>query len=160
MLAFSARFSLSTAQPVIPEFEGFSAMPQFETNVLDRPEAMSDLTDKVMAFLRKQGVDTRATHHVALVFEEILSNLATHGNCRDVPANIAVEISPDKVIGEVTDAGPPFDSRFTPDAPVGVAIADRSIGGLGLHLVRKLSSDLEYARRNDENFLRFVISRN
>jgi serine/threonine-protein kinase RsbW len=131
----------------------------FQTSVLARPEAMSNLTVKVMAFLSRQGIDARATHHVALVFEELLSNLATHGNCRDVPAKIAVRILPDKVIGEVTDAGPPFDPRLVSNPPVRVAAADRPIGGLGLHLVRQLSAGLEYARRNDKNFMRFAISR-
>ena len=129
-------------------------MTRFEADVLAQPAAMSELTGKVMGFLQEQGVDTRATHHVALVFEEVLSNLALHGNCRDRPAKIAVRISPDKVIGEVIDAGPPFDPRLAPSPP-----ADRAVGGLGLHLVRTLSSDLEYARRNDENFMRFAISR-
>lgn len=134
-------------------------MTQFETSVLARPEAMSDLTERVMAFLTEQGVDTRATHHVALVFEEVLSNLATHGNCRDRPAKIAVRISPDKVIGEVVDSGPPFDPRLAPSPPLDVAPADRPVGGLGLHLVRKLSSAFEYERQNDENFMRFAIAR-
>lgn len=140
-------------------FDESLAMTQFETSVLARPEAMSDLTDKVMAFLSEQGVDARATHHVALVFEEVLTNLATHGNCRDVPAKIAVRISPDEVIGEIIDAGPAFDPRLAPAPPVAPATADRPIGGLGLHLVRKLSADLEYARRNGENHMRFAISR-
>jgi serine/threonine-protein kinase RsbW len=134
-------------------------MTQFETNVLARPDAMSDLTGKVMAFLSDQGVDTRATHHVALVFEEVLSNLATHANCRDIPAKIAVRISTDKVIGEVIDAGPPFDPRLASHSPERTATADHPIGGLGLHLVRNLSSDLEYARQDGENFMRFAISR-
>ncbi len=135
------------------------AMTQFETSLLARPEAMSDLTDKVMAFLNEQGVDIRATHHVALVFEEVLSNLATHGDCRDIPAKIAVRVSSDEVVGEIVDAGPPFDPRLAPKPSLEMATADRPIGGLGLHLVRALSSDLEYARRDDENFMRFAISR-
>jgi len=134
-------------------------MAQFETSVLARPDAMSNLTDKVMAFLSKQGVDSRATHHVALVFEEVLSNLATHGNCRDIPAKIAVSVSPDKVIGEIIDAGPPFDPRLAPRPPIGGPVADRPIGGLGLHLVRKFSSDFEYVRQNDQNLMRFAIER-
>jgi anti-sigma regulatory factor (Ser/Thr protein kinase) len=40
-----------------------------------------------------------------------------------------------------------------------VGSADRPAGGLGLHLVRKLSSDLEYARRTDENYTSFAVSR-
>lgn len=134
-------------------------MTRFETSVLARPEALSDFTDKVMAFLSEGGVDARATHHVALILEEVLTNLATHGDCRDIPARIAVEIAANKVIGEVTDAGPPFDPRLAPDAPVHAAAADRPIGGLGLHLVRTLSVELDYARRNDENILRFAIRR-
>lgn len=135
-------------------------MNRFETSLFARPDAMSDLTEKVMAFLSEHGVDSRATHHVALVFEEVLSNLATHGNCRDIPAKIAVGVSPDKVIGEVVDCGPPFDPRLAAEPAFDVASADRPIGGLGLHLVRKFSSDLEYARRDDGNFMRFAIRRN
>ena len=120
---------------------------------------MSDLTDKVMTFLGQQGVDTRATHHVALVFEEILGNLATHGNCRDIPAKISVRVSPNRVIGEVIDSGPAFDPRLAPNSVVDIAITDRPIGGLGLHLVRQFSSNLEYARKKDENFMRFAIRR-
>lgn len=136
-----------------------SAKNHFETCVLARPEAMSDLTGKVMAFLDERGVDTRATHHVALVFEEVLTNLATHGNCRDLPAKVAVKVASDRIIGEIIDAGPAFDPRLAPEPPVASAAADRPVGGLGLHLVRKLSADLEYARRNGENYLKFAISR-
>ena len=39
---------------------------RFEKSTLPTPEAISDLTDQVMAFLSEQGVETRATHHVAL----------------------------------------------------------------------------------------------
>jgi anti-sigma regulatory factor (Ser/Thr protein kinase) len=134
-------------------------MTRFEASVLARPEAISDLTDKVMAFLREQGVDARATHHVALVLEEVLTNLGTHGDCRDIPATVAVRVAPDKVIGEIIDAGPPFDPRLAPRPDYEAESPDHPIGGLGLHLVRKLSSELEYARRTDENHMRFAISR-
>jgi len=134
-------------------------MTRYETSVLAKPEAISDLTGNVMAFLSAQGVDPRATHHVALVLEEMLTNLGTHGNCRDIPAKIAVKVGEDKVIGEVIDAGPPFDPRLAPQPLLDGEMADFPIGGLGLHLVRKLSSDLDYARRRGENFTSFAISR-
>jgi anti-sigma regulatory factor (Ser/Thr protein kinase) len=134
-------------------------MTRFNANVLARPEAISHLTEKVMAFLSKQGVDARATHHVALVLEEVLTNLGTHGDCRDIPARVIVRVRPDKVIGEIIDAGPPFDPRLVPNPASEVGSADHAVGGLGLHLVRKLSSDLEYARRTDENYTSFAVSR-
>ncbi len=132
---------------------------QFETSTLATSDAIADLTDQVMTFLSNHGVETRATHHTALVLNEVLTNLGTHGGCRDRAARIALVVEPDKVIGEIVDGGPPFDPRFAPDPAFDLAFDDRPIGGLGLYLVRKLSSALEYTRRNDENHTSFAISR-
>jgi serine/threonine-protein kinase RsbW len=132
---------------------------RFETNILATPEAISDLTERIMAFLDAQGVEGRPTHHTALILEEVLTNLATHGDCRDRPARVAVTIEPEKVIGEIVDTGPAFDPRLAPDPSFDVAPGERTIGGLGLYLVKKLSCTLEYKRRNDENWMAFAVSR-
>ena len=134
-------------------------MPRFETSIVATPEAISDLTDQVMVFLHDQGVETRASHHTALVLDEVLTNLATHGNCGDQPARIALTVAADAVTGEVVDAGPPFDPRLAPKPSLDVPADERPIGGLGLYLVRKLSGALEYTRRNGENWTTFVIRR-
>jgi len=132
---------------------------RFEASTLATGDAITDLTDQVMAFLSSHGVETRATHHTALVLNEVLTNLGTHGDCRDRAARIALVVEPDKVTGEIVDAGPPFDPRLAPDPAFDLSPGDRPIGGFGLYLVRKLSSALEYARRNDENHTSFAISR-
>lgn len=132
---------------------------RFEKSTLPRPEAISALTDEVMAFLDEQGVEVRAAHHTALVLSEVLTNLATHGDCPDCPARIALTVEPGRVIGEIVDQGPPFDPRLVPDPVLDAAVTERPIGGLGLYLVRKLSCSLEYARRNNENCMTFAISR-
>lgn len=132
---------------------------RFEKNTLATPGAISELTDEVVAFLDEQGVEVRAAHHIVLVLNEVLTNLGTHGGCADRPARIAVIVEPGKVTGEIVDKGPAFDPRFAPDPILDAAVDDRPVGGLGLYLVRKLSSSLEYARRNGENCLTFAISR-
>jgi anti-sigma regulatory factor (Ser/Thr protein kinase) len=132
---------------------------RLERSTLPTPEAISGLTDEVMEFLGEQGVEVRAAHHTALVLSEVLTNLATHGGCPDRPARVAVTVEPGQVIGEIVDQGPPFDPRLAPEPALDAAVSDRPIGGLGLYLVRKLSSSLEYARRNDENCMTFAISR-
>jgi serine/threonine-protein kinase RsbW len=132
---------------------------RFEASTLATSDAITDLTDQIMAFLSDHGVEDRATHHTALVLNEVLTNLGTHGGCRDRVAKIAVVVEPDTVKGEIVDAGPPFDPRSAPDPAFDVTPSERPIGGLGLHLVKKLSSDLEYTRRNDRNHTSFAISR-
>jgi sigma-B regulation protein RsbU (phosphoserine phosphatase) len=136
-----------------------AAIPRFETSTLPTPEAISDLTDHVMAFLSEHGVEARPTHHTALILNEVLTNLGTHGDCRDRPARIALAVAADKVAGEIIDGGPPFDPRLAPPPALDIVADERPIGGLGLHLVRTLSRDLEYTRRNGENCTTFAISR-
>jgi anti-sigma regulatory factor (Ser/Thr protein kinase) len=132
---------------------------RFEASMLATSDAITDLTDQIMTFLSDHGVEGRATHHTALVLNEVLTNLGTHGGCRDRVAKIAVVVEPDRVTGEIVDAGPPFDPRLAPDPAFDVAPGDRPIGGLGLYLVKKLSSALEYTRQNDRNYTSFTISR-
>lgn len=134
-------------------------MTRFEASTLPDPEAIATVTDQVMAFLEQHDVDARAAHHTGLVLSEVLTNLATHGGCRDRPAKIAVTIGPDKVMGEIVDSGPPFDPRLAPEPSLDVSLDERPIGGLGLFLVRKLTCSLEYARRNDENCMIFAVRR-
>lgn len=143
-------------------FEPAGAMrpaDRFVSSTLPTAEAIAVLIDRVMAFLQEHGVDARAAHHTALVLSEVLTNLATHGDCPDRPAKVAVTVEPDRVTGEIIDNGPPFDPRLAPEPSLDVSITERPIGGLGLFLVRKLCSTLEYARRNDENCMIFAIGR-
>jgi len=132
---------------------------RFEGATLPTPEAVAAFIENVTEFLDRNGVDMRASHHTSLVLSEILTNLATHGACRDRLAKIVIAVAPDRVTGEITDSGPPFDPRLAPEPSLDADIEDRPIGGLGLFLVRKLTTALEYARRNDENSLTFAVSR-
>ena len=131
---------------------------ELKTDALATPEAISRVVDDVMAFLRREQVDARATHHVALVIEEMLANLGTHGGCRDKPARIRVAVEPARVRGEIVDQGPAFDPRTAPVPDLTAAPDERPVGGLGLHLVRQLST-LEYARQDGENRTTFFVAR-
>jgi serine/threonine-protein kinase RsbW len=130
----------------------------FATTALATPEAISRTVDDVMEFLQRENVDARATHHVALVIEEVLANLGTHGDCRDTPARITLDIEPARVRGEIVDRGPAFDPRTAPPPNLAALPDERKVGGLGLHLVRNLST-LEYCYRNGENRMTFYVTR-
>ena len=133
-------------------------MSAFTTRALATPEAISRAIDDVMAFLAREQVDARATHHVALVIEEMLANLGSHGDCRDTPARITLSVEPARVKGEIVDRGPAFDPRTAPRPDLAAQPDDRQVGGLGLHLVRQLST-LEYSYQNGENCMTFYVAR-
>lgn len=131
----------------------------FETSVLVHPAAISGLTDQILKFLQSAGVDARSGHHVALALEEILTNLATHGNCAGQPVKVRLAVEPDKVRTEIVDPCTFFDLRQAPEPDLNAEIEDRAVGGLGLFLIRQFASDIDCVRRDGMNFTTFSVVR-
>jgi serine/threonine-protein kinase RsbW len=131
----------------------------FDAEVVADAAAIADLTLRITDFLKRAGVDARATHHVVLVLEEILTNLATHGGAPAEPASVRITVEPRRVTGEIIDTGVPFDPRGVPAPDVNAGVDDRLVGGLGLFLVNRLTSDVDYARQNGRNRLVFSVAR-
>ena len=78
------------------------------------------------------GVDARAVHHVSLVIDEILTNVATHGGNPDAPASVAIEVRTARVFGEIGDWGTPFDPRIGPGPDFGAPLEERKHRGAWL----------------------------
>jgi anti-sigma regulatory factor (Ser/Thr protein kinase) len=135
------------------------AMSEFKAAIIAEPSAIAGLTTDIMEFLRGAGVDGRAVHHVALVLEELLTNIATHGGGPTEPTRVRVWVEPQLVAGEVIDAGTPFDPRGAPAPDIHASGDDRPIGGLGLFLVTELTSALDYAHRDGRNHTAFAVGR-
>jgi anti-sigma regulatory factor (Ser/Thr protein kinase) len=133
-------------------------MADFVAAVMPEPEAISDLTERAQTFLAESGVDARAAHHVALVLDELLTNLASHGAGK-APASVRLTVADDRVDAEVVDSGAPFDPRRAPNVDVSVPVADRPIGGLGLLLVHRVTEGLDYKRAGDCNYTNFSVRR-
>ena len=131
----------------------------FEAELLPRPEAISALTERVMDYLSAAGVDARAAHHVGLAFDELLTNLGSHGGSPDKPAAVRVVVESDKVRAEIRDSGPGFDIRAVAEPALDQTIEEREIGGLGLFLIRQFASEIGYERRDGMNCTSFAILR-
>jgi serine/threonine-protein kinase RsbW len=132
---------------------------QFAAEVVADAAAIANLTLRTTDFLERAGVDARAVHHVVLVLEEILTNLLTHGGAPTEPASVKITVEPGRVAGEIIDAGAPFDPRHAPAPNAEAGVKDRIVGGLGLFLVNRLTSDMEYACQNGRNRLVFSVAR-
>jgi serine/threonine-protein kinase RsbW len=132
----------------------------FERQILAQPAAISQLTEQVMNYLAREGVDARTAHHVALAFDELLTNLGSHGNSADKPAMVRVLVESDRVRAEVLDSGPAFDLRTAGDPDLSRGIEEREVGGLGLFLIRQFACEIGYDRRDGMNRTTFAIMRN
>src|SRR5262249_61220530 len=107
-------------------------MADFVADIVVDLDAISTLAEQANAFLAQSGVDPRAAHHVALVIDELLSNVASHGGAARTPASVRLTVWPDRVQAQVTDYGAKFDPRTAPNIDESAAVGDRRIGGVGV----------------------------
>jgi anti-sigma regulatory factor (Ser/Thr protein kinase) len=134
-------------------------MSELAASVLAKPQEISALTGDLLDFLKGQTVDARTANRVALIVEEMLTNLGMHGACTDIPAGVTITVLPGHVNGEIVDQGLPFDPRSAPAPDLELALEARPIGGLGLYLMRQFTCSLDYSRRDGQNRTAFSVAR-
>jgi len=76
----------------------------------------------------------------------------------DEASRLVVSASPasgsaDTVRLVITDDAPAYDPLARPEVDTSLPLEDRPIGGLGVHLVKKLMTHAAYARRDGRNIL-------
>ena len=100
------------------------------------------------------GVTGRPRYHSELVFEEVILNTIRHGY-HDDGAGRAIDVSiacrPEAIVMTFEDDAPAFDPRERPDPVLPKSLDEAREGGLGLMLVRKLASDVQYERTSDSH---------
>jgi anti-sigma regulatory factor (Ser/Thr protein kinase) len=92
---------------------------------------------------------------VNLALEEIVSNIISYSYADDNEHEIMLRLSfkEGEVTAEVEDDGRPFNPLAVAEPDTSKPIEERPIGGLGIHLVRKLMTELAYRRQQGRNLL-------
>ncbi|MCI2246606.1 ATP-binding protein [Xanthomonas sp. PPL568] len=122
-------------------------------------DALAQLSDSVEAALLRHGVSGEQVSRTRLIVEELACNTLEHGHLRraPLPVDVIVHLQPDALVLEFHDSGPAFDPRSAPVPDLDADIAERPIGGLGLHLVQQLADRLEYRHDGGRNVVRIVL---
>ncbi len=91
-----------------------------------------------------------------LVFEEVVSNIIFYGyNERTKQPRIEIDIQhePETLTIVISDDATPFNILEAPEPDLDIPFEEREIGGMGIHLVKTLMDELEYARIDGRNVL-------
>jgi anti-sigma regulatory factor (Ser/Thr protein kinase) len=128
---------------------------RLELVIGNRPEELARVAARLDDLAARRGlpVDAVADMHVAL--EEILANVLSHAYDDEAAHEIRVSfgVYADALEAAVEDDGRPFDPLTIPPPDLSSPLAEREVGGLGIHLVRKLMSEVTYRRIGDRNRL-------
>ena len=110
---------------------------------------------QVESFADQEEWATDLTFRVNLALEELTLNTITHGRHDELEdIEIMLDSKDDLLTIEIRDNGLPFNPlEEAPDPGVDNALADRSVGGLGVYLVHTLMDEMQYKRAKGRNFL-------
>ncbi|MCK9588213.1 MAG: ATP-binding protein [Terrimicrobiaceae bacterium] len=112
-------------------------------------------SDAVERFLAGQGASQEILYLARLVIEELVTNTIKYGYDDHAPHEIRIgaRIVNRTLVLEVSDDGHPFNPLDIPEPDTHLPAHERPIGGLGLHLVRRMTDSLRYERRDGRNIV-------
>lgn len=109
------------------------------------PAAIEQSRLAVLNFLEPFGIFARTINHVEVVLEELIGNLVRYGKSVN-QLTVAAGYRGGVIDLVIEDDGAEFDPFAQAEPPPFTSLAEASLGGLGIPLVRRLTSSAQYAR--------------
>ena len=127
--------------------------PGFRMTIGTDPGEVARAGAAFAEFADAHAVPASVRRSINVVLDELLHNTIVYGFAGREGGQVTVEVEllTDRVSLTLTDDGRPFDpfSRAAPDTTL--SVEERRIGGLGIHLVRRMMDEVSYHRRADRN---------
>lgn len=115
-------------------------------------DALPAVFDFVEGFCAKAGIPDSLVPNINLVVEELFINAVRHSP-DGAGVGLRLETDGDEIVICLTDRDvEPFDLTKAPEVDTAAPAEARRVGGLGIHLIRKLSRDVSYEYK-DRNSL-------
>lgn len=116
------------------------------------------VNDKFQAFCAENDLSEDVVRRIGVVFDELLNNIVSYGFDDDGHHEIDVQVSFDgrRLVVEIRDDGRPFNPFLQESPDTTLPLEEREVGGLGIHLVRKMMDEVAYERRINRNVVRLV----
>jgi serine/threonine-protein kinase RsbW len=123
-----------------------------------RLESLEGLVKSATGSALQWGLADEGLFAVELVTEEAVVNVFKyaypHGEGK---VRLRCMEEGDRFVIEVTDWGAPFNATTIPDPDVTSLLEERSVGGLGIHLMRNMTDEISYKREDGQNILSLFI---
>lgn len=119
---------------------------------------LSRVAALMTSFLEEQETPPAAVFAANLALEEIVTNTIKYGLFPEVHPGISISVHAlaDQVELVIEDEAAAFDpfAMETPDTSI--PLAERQVGGLGIHLIRNMLDTFSYERSGKRNIIRLT----
>ena len=122
-----------------------------------RPELgdLDVLTRYVEQFGERNGWAAADTHAFSLAAEELFANTLRHSQPAASLIEFSIEANGSSATARYSDDGGEFDPTALPEVDTTLPLAQRPIGGLGIHFIRKTMQTFLYRREGERNVIEF-----
>jgi anti-sigma regulatory factor (Ser/Thr protein kinase) len=128
-----------------------------ETTLPNRREAMPRVVELVDALLDEHGVSSGVRADIQVALDEAIVNVIENAWPDDPAGEHAIRVTLGVADGmfeaTVEDDGVAFDPLGRPAPALGGTLDERTPGGLGIHFIRQLMTEVRYARAAGRNML-------
>jgi sigma-B regulation protein RsbU (phosphoserine phosphatase) len=130
----------------------------FEHTINGQLTEISTLSNHFEEYSKQQNISETNINKLKIVFEDLLSNIINYGlaDQKESSIKVTVENLKDKLNVTIIDTGIPFnplDEIASPDTTL--SLEERTVGGLGFHIVQNIVDNIHYERKEDRNILTF-----
>ncbi len=118
------------------------------------PELTRAAHARLEAFAQSVSLPAKVMFAVDTALEELLQNVVDYSGAHVVRLQLAIEAGELRL--ELADDGRPFNPLAIAGPDLSVPLADREVGGLGVHLVRRMMDRTAYEHRGGCNRIQLV----
>ena len=118
-------------------------------------ETIPQMSEFVEIACEEAGFDMSTTMSLNLAIEEAVVNVMSYAYPEGEAGTVDIEAVTDEsgITFRIIDSGIPFDPTTKGEVDTTLSAEERSIGGLGIHLVRQIMDSIAYQREGDRNIL-------
>jgi serine/threonine-protein kinase RsbW len=127
--------------------------PGFRMTIGADPGEVAGVNAAFADFAQAQALPATVRRSLHVALDELLHNSVAHGlgGRQGGSVTVEVELGADRVRVTLSDDGAPFDPFGMAAPDTTGSVEERPIGGLGIHLVRRMMDEVSYRRRDDRN---------
>jgi anti-anti-sigma factor len=127
--------------------------PSFRMTIGANPGQVAGVGAAFAAFADTHAVPAAIRRSMSVALDELLNNTIAYGFAgrEGGEVRIEVELRADRLCATLTDDGRPFNPFGIAAPGSALSVEERQIGGLGIHLVRRMMDEVSYHRRADRN---------
>jgi anti-sigma regulatory factor (Ser/Thr protein kinase) len=118
-------------------------------------ESLKELFNFIESSLAALDMPAPWRDQMTMALDEALTNIILYAYPagHKGPVSIRIGRAGDEITAEIVDRGQPFDPTAHPAPDISLPIEQRPIGGLGIHMMRKMVTGLRYYREDGNNHL-------